>query len=222
MLQPLTAIPPPDQNPSPEILGAPVATVALLVAGSSLAALTWQIVKHFLDGGRVRVYLNAASLEPELMLTTNESGRFALGLGTTAKRPPRARLELAQLVVENPWKVPVTIYSPGLFYKGSGRTKHAVTPRLIATGETMGSGHAITDTLVRTQPYDRVTFLLAYWSVVPGAFSDNDLEKIDLRGYVGVAGRTMRPQLSSRKLRWTIDRDAYTTLEGPRNFLPTQ
>ena len=202
-----------------------MATVALFVAGISLlvalAALVWQIVKHFLDGGRVKVYLNTAVLEPEFMIATNLSGRFAYRGKDNGRSVTYGRaLELAQLVVENPGKVPVTVYSPGLYYKGADRTKHRVTPRMISTEETLGADRAITDMVVRIEPYDRVTFLLDYWSVVPSAFKDNDLEEIHLRGYVGVAGRTKRPQLSSRKLRWRIKRGAYTAIEGTPEFTP--
>ena len=43
---------------------------------------------------------------------------------------------------------------------------------------------------------------------------------IDVRGFVGVAGRTKRLQRSSRKRRWRIRKGAYTAITGAPNFTP--
>ncbi|NGN95315.1 hypothetical protein G5C66_21570 [Nocardioides sp. KC13] len=91
---------------TPELFGLPVAVWALVVSllsfGAALFALGWQIIKHFLDGGRVRVYLNAAIWEPGVVLATNHSGRMVLKNNHSAWSVTRGRaLELAQLVVEN-------------------------------------------------------------------------------------------------------------------------
>jgi hypothetical protein len=187
----------------------------------AIVALTWQVIKHFLDSGRVRVYLNTAIWEPGFMLATNRSGRFILKDDTSARQVARGRaLELAQLVVENPGKVPVTIYSPGLAISGDGSKDHSLVPRLFATDASFGPDQAVTDTVVRLDPFARVTFLLDFWSVMPGLVSEAPKGRLFLRGHVGVAGRTKRPQKSSRRKQWRISTGEYTAIEGSPQFTP--
>lgn len=210
---------------APELFGAPVATWALIVSilsfATAMVALGWQIAKHFLDGGRVRVYLNTAIWEPEFMLMTNRSGRFALQNDGHAHSVTHGRaLELAQLVVENPGRVPVTIYSPGLSVSGHGKKDHSIVPRMFQTKGAFGPEEAVSDTVVRLEPYGRVTFLLDYWSVIPSLLKEAPKGRVVVRGYVGVAGRTKRPQMSTWKLRWQIDRGTYTAIEGSPKFTP--
>ncbi len=211
--------------PSPEMFGAPVATWALMISLLSFAiaivALVWQVTKHFLDGGRVKVYLNTAVWEPEFMLATNRSGRFALKNDNVARSALHGRaLELAQLVVENPGRVPVTIYSPGLSISGGGKKDHSLVPRMFGTEDSFGPDRAVTDTVVRIEPYGRVTFLLDYWSVMPGLLREAPKGRVFMRGFVGVAGRTKRPQKSSWRRRWRINEGAYTAIEGSPDFTP--
>lgn len=210
---------------SAELLGAPTAVwalwISLLSFGIAASALGWQIIKHFLDGGRVRVYLNTAVLEPDFMLATNPSGYFVIENNGPARSVTHGRaIELAQLVVENPGKVPVTIYSPGLYFSGHGKKRHMISPRRFQTEESYGSDQAIMDSKVRIEPYDRVTFLLDYWSVIPGIFKQTPKRSVALRGYVGVAGRSKRPQRSSWKLRWRIKSGMYTAIIGSPKFTP--
>lgn len=209
----------------PDLLGTPVEVWALgaslLSLPIALGALGWQVAKHFLDGGRVKVYLNTAIWEPEFKLASNRSGKFQLQDDDSARRVTHGRaLELAQLVVENPGRIPVTIYSPGLSISGHGKRNHSLVPRMFSTGEAFGPDSAVTDTVVRLDPYARVTFLLDYWSVVPSLLKDAPKDRVFLRGYVGVAGRTKRPQKSTRRLRWQIERGTYTAIQGPPAFTP--
>lgn len=211
-------------NPT-ELFGMPVATWALIVSilsfGIALVALGWQVVKHFLDGGRVRVYLNAAAWEPEHMLATNRSGRQLLNAESPGKGVTHGRaLELAQLVVENPGKIPVTVYSPGLSITGHEKKNYTLVPRLFATERSFGPDQAVTDTVVRLEPYARVTFLLDYWSVIPDVLKEAPKNRVFLRGHVGVAGRTKRPQRSSRRLQWRVEQGDYTAIAGSPDFTP--
>lgn len=210
---------------TPHLLDVPVAIWALGVSLVSLliafAALGWQVAKHFLDGGRVKVYLNTAIWEPGFRLTTNRSGKFKLQDDSSARSVMVGRaLELAQLVVENPGRVPVTIYGPGLSISGHGKKDHSLVPQMFSTGEMFGSESGVTDTVVRLDPYARVTFLLDYWSVVPSLLKGTQHDRVFLRGHVSVAGRTKRPQKSSRRLRWRIERGKYTAIEGSPAFTP--
>ncbi|VXC18330.1 conserved hypothetical protein [Microbacterium sp. 8M] len=210
----------------PEFLGVPLAVwafgVSLLSFLIALSALCWQVTKHFLDGGRVKVYLNTAILYPEYMIATNRSGKHALKNEHPAEEVTRRgkALELAQLVVENPGRTAVTIYSPGLQFSGHGKKNHTVVPRMFETDGTFGPDEAITDTVVRLEPYARVTFLLDYWSSVPGLMKKAPKGYVDIRGRVSVAGRTNRPQRSSYRKRWRIRRGMYTAIEGSPDFTP--
>jgi hypothetical protein len=207
------------------LFGAPLATWALIISLLSfviaIVALAWQVTKHFLDGGRVKVYLNTAIWEPEFMLATNQSGQFMLQNDNSARSVIQGRaLELAQLVVENPGRVPVTIYYPGLSIDGHGKKKHSLVPRMFEVGDSFGADRAVTDTTVRIEPYGRVTFLLDYWAVTPALLEDAPSGRIFVRGFVALAGRKKRPQKSPRRLRWRIDRGTYTAIAGSPNFTP--
>ncbi|WP_108250402.1 hypothetical protein [Planctomonas deserti] len=195
--------------------------VSLLSFLIALVALGWQVFKHFLDGGRVKVYLNTAILEPEFMLAVNRSGRFALRDDSVARSVKYGKaLEVAQLVVENPGRVPVTVYSPGLSISGHGKKDHSLVPRMFATGASFGPDEAIKDTVVRVEPYGRVTFLLDHWSVLPGLLSAAPRRRVVVRGFVGVAGRTNRPQKSSWSRRWRLRKGVYTAIKGSPEFTP--
>jgi hypothetical protein len=210
---------------APELFDTPVATLALLVALVSLCvalvALAWQVAKHFLDGGRVKVYLNTAVLEPGYMVATMRSGKFILSDERAASNVPKGRaLEVAQLVVENPGRIPVTIYSPGLVVSGDGKKGHTFTPRMFDPDGDFGADQAVTKSVIRLESYGRVTFLLDYWSVMPGVLEEAPRKKVALRGFVSVAGRTKRPQKSSWRRRWIIGKSDYTAIPGSPKFTP--
>jgi hypothetical protein len=216
---------------TPELFGFPIATLAFCVAGAgfllSLVALGWQVAKHVLDGGRVKVYLNAAIWEPDVMIDTNRSGRWKLQAERYRRAGPE-NFEAAQLVVENPGRTAITVYSPGLAIKGGNELrdshqkpvsppkrkrahKHTISPRTFEGGD-FGADSASTESVVRLEPYSRVTFLFDYWSIVPGLLSTAGARGITLRGFVSVAGRTKRPQKSSWRLRWRIKQGAWTSV----------
>ncbi|WAC55162.1 hypothetical protein [Gordonia sp. SL306] len=217
--------PVPTPASGPELLEVPVAVwafgVSLLSFVIALAALGWQIAKHFLDGGRVKVFLNTAIWEPEVSLYTITNGKFGFPDDDTARSATDGKgLELAQLVVENPGRVPVTVHSPGIYITGHGKKNHSISPRSFSTGDSFGHDRSTTERTVRLEPYARTTFLLDYWSIVPNLFGDTSVDHIVLRGQVGVAGRSNRPQRSKWRRRWTIARGSYTAIGGPPSFTP--
>lgn len=208
-----------------DLLGVPDAVwalgVSLLSLLIALGALGWQVAKHYLDGGRVRVYLNTAIWEPGIKLITNRSGKLTLKADDDARSVTHGRaLELAQFVVENPGRTAVTIYSPGLSIGGHGKNHHSLVPRMFSTDGSFGPDDAVTDTVVRLEPYARVTFLMDYWSVMPAILKEAPKDHVFVRGFVGVAGRTRRPQMSSRGLRWRIGRGAYTAIQDSPRLTP--
>jgi hypothetical protein len=188
--------------PSPELFGAPVATWALAVSllsfGIVQVALGWHVTRHFLDGGRGKVYLNTAVLEPEFMLATSRSGRFALQNDNAACSVTHGQaLELSQLVEENPGRACVTVYLPGLSISGHGKKKHSLVLRMFATEASFGPDKTVADTVARLEPDGRVAFHLDYWSVIPSLLKEAPRGTVFVQRFVGVAGRTKRPQKSS-------------------------
>jgi len=208
-------------NSTPELFGMPVAVLALIVAGAgflvSFIALGWQISKHMLDGGRVRVYLNAATWEPDVKLTTNNTGKWKMAAGEFG-RIAKENIELAQLVVENPGRTAITIHRPSLAISTRGKKEYFVTPRMFKL-ENYGSDTATAETVVRINPYDRVTFLLDYWSVIHSQLADSRNMHIKMRGSVLVAGRK-RPRRSPRRLTWKLPKGAWTAYSDAKILSP--
>lgn len=220
-----TPVPSPAPTNPPELFDVPLAMwafgVSLLSLAIAVAAIGWQVAKHFLDGGRVKVYLNTAIWQPEVSLFTVTNGKFGMPNDGAARAVTHGRgLELAQLVVENPGRIPITIHSPSLFITGHGKKNHSIGPQTFSTGETFGHEQATTGRTIRLEPYARVTYLLDYWRSVPGLLKDAPRDHIFLRGQVGVAGRTNRPQRSSRRRRWKVERGDYTAIDGSPAFTP--
>ncbi|TJZ55882.1 hypothetical protein FCH28_11395 [Streptomyces piniterrae] len=184
---------------------------------ASITTLSWQIAKHMLDGGRARVYLNAAIWEPGVKLLVNRTGKWETHTRDFEHASPE-NIEVAQLVVENPGRTPITVYNPALIISGSGRRNHAISPRMFKAS-LFGHETPATETLVRIDPYDRVTFLLDYWSVLPALLEGARKSKIRLRGGVCVAGRK-RPRKSSRYLAWIIPRGSWTANKGVTEISP--
>lgn len=207
-------------NTTPELFGIPVAVLALIFAGAgfliSVFAVGWQVAKHLLDGGRVKVQLNAASWEPGFMLLVERSGRWSLNANGQNIGPDR--IEVAQLVVENPGRTPVTIYSPGIAIDGDGTKHHQISPRMFELPD-MGSDSAVRKTVLRIEPYDRVTFLLDYWSVIPGLKENSGKRGFTLRGVVAVAGK-LKPRKSPRRRAWQIGPDAWTSYRNMDEISP--
>ncbi|WP_159393231.1 DUF485 domain-containing protein [Streptomyces rimosus] len=206
---------------APDLFGTPVAVLTFIVVGLgfivSVFTLCWQMAKHVLDGGRLRIYLNAAIWEPTLKLTTNRSGKWEIGKSGLGSISPE-NIEVAQLVVENPGRTPVTIYNPGVSITGTAKRKYSLSPRMFALSS-QGPDSATTETVVRIDPYDRVTFLLDYWSVVPGLLKEAGDSGITIRGSVSVAGRR-RLRKSSYRRAWRIPQGAWTVRKDASSISP--
>lgn len=65
-----------------------------------------------------------------------------------------------------------------------------------------------------------MTFLLDYWSVVTRLLEQAPRQRLAIRGFVSVAGRTRRPQKSSWRLRWRLHRGDYAAIPGSPQFTP--
>lgn len=206
---------------TPELFGTQVAVLAFVVAACgflvSLVALGWQISKHILDGGRVRVYLNPAIWEPGGRMVVNRNGRWPLEQKLIDRMLPE-NFEVAQLVVENPGRTALTIYNPGLAVRGAKFRKYTFVPRFFKL-TTFGSENTNSDSTVRIDPYDRVIFLMDYWPMVSKLLDEAKGGRICLRGNVSVAGRKSSRR-SSRHLAWSIPRGSWTSLAGLTEISP--
>lgn len=190
---------------APDTFGRAIAASALFI---SLLTLAWQWTKHVLDGGRVRVYLNPAVLQPTLSTYAVNTGGKLGGALSSERGISVENIELAELIVENPGREAVTIHQPVLAIRDHGRHRFAVTPRMIDF-PSAGGGSATNRHVVRLEPYDRVTFLLDVWSAVPAFASRVKGPEMVIRGGVSVAGRK-RPSESSKRLSWKISRTSWT------------
>lgn len=208
---------------TPAVFGLPIAELALLIAGASflvsVIALVWQVAKHLLDGGRVRVQLNPAIWEPGVKLVTNRDGRFPmpdlLKVFGTSVMPEY--FEVAQLVVENPGRIAVTVSAPSLRVGGTGQKRYSVTPRMFAVPG-MGEDTAVKDTVYRIEPYDRVTFIFDIWPSLT-RLRNNVARTITLRGAIQVPGRR-NLRLSSWGTAWRVPPECWTLREGLSEISP--
>ncbi|MGQ4421705.1 hypothetical protein ACN6LL_006917 [Streptomyces violaceoruber] len=205
---------------SPEVVGIPVATLALVVASLSLvvalSALGWQIAKHLLDGGRVKIYLNSAVWEPELRLLVDRSGKWNTTAGTGHIVPEN--IEIAQLVVENPGRIAITVYSPSLAITGTKNKDYTVAPRALSLKH-FDADSTAPQYPIRIDPYDRVTFALDYWSIIPRLLAEADGSHIEIRGCISRAGAS-QPRKSSKRLAWRIPQGAWTSRTDIQKISP--
>lgn len=203
------------EDSSLDVLALVIACIGVAMAAGSLL---WQVLKHFLDGGRVKVQLNIGAWHPDRVLWTNHEGRLKLEYEDVRKRGLEY-FEVGQLVIENPTRTPVTIHSSGLFFSGTGHKNHTSVPVTFEAGD-LGADKPTTDQVVRLEPYDRVSYLFEFWPQVQHAFTRTDAEEIQVRGYTRIAGRGRKAHKSSRHKRWRVNRNDFTALEGLHKVAP--
>lgn len=155
--------------------------------------------------GRAMVLLKLAGFEPMRgALNTTEEGKF--------KRQGNESpfMELAQIVVENPGRFPVTLRKVTLRVYGTSVKKRTVTPRVFKLTN-MWSDSAATDTYKRLGSYDHVTYLMDFWSIVDSEFKKDDtLHKLTIRAEVEIAGHR---RVFRSKAKWVFYSDTLSALE---------
>uniref|UniRef100_UPI001F344624 hypothetical protein n=1 Tax=Streptomyces sp. NRRL F-6674 TaxID=1463877 RepID=UPI001F344624 len=137
----------------------------------------------------------------------NRSGEWGIdteGLG----KPGDENLELAQLVVENPGRTAITVYTPSLAIMGTDKPDYTICPRFFELKE-FGADSSTSETSVRIDPYDRVTFLLDLWSVIPRVLREANGGNVQIRGCVLVAGRA-KPCKSPKRRAWKVTPETWT------------
>lgn len=154
---------------------------------AAVGALSWQIAAFFLSGGRVKVELILAELVPYAgisMLTTRDGGVRSMPSDPASRLGPG--IELAQVLVENPGRLAVTITRVELEIVGATEKGYFVTPRLFAVPNIDAS--SATRTHLRLEPYEQASFLLDFWSVIEQERVKGAEGQIQVRARVKIAG----------------------------------
>ncbi|TFC83325.1 hypothetical protein E3T23_02860 [Cryobacterium cheniae] len=136
----------------------------------------------------------------------------------TERRPapdPAAVMELAEIIVENKGRSPVTVLEIGFEWKGERRgafrrrVVHHATPRIFSL-RNYGDRKYIEKSEVRLEPYDGVSMLFDLWTLFePGRVSPGHVRK--LRASVRVSGKSWKSR-SSRRKQWKIPDSAVSSI----------
>ena len=195
---------------------------AWLALGLAIVSILTQLGTRYLDGGRIRVRLNPAFVDAGSGgIVTITSGIWPVEpehYGRAGARPqPENIIELAEVIVENRGRLPVTVHEIGLTWtgvRGQGSTRqahHHVIPRYFKI-ESSGERRYIDEDEVRLEPYDRVSYLLDYWALLePDRKSLGGIRTV--RASAQVAGRRS-PTKSSRGWQWVIPDGAVSAFRG--------
>ncbi|CAM2973853.1 hypothetical protein PRAC110570_09210 [Propionibacterium acidifaciens] len=201
-----------------QYISAILSLVSLVVA---IVALTWQF---HLDRGKVHVSLNSAIIDQYGAMAVNESGSFGFDMdsevahGLPKKVLKGTALEVAQLVIENPGRTPVTIYSPGLSVKGVRSKNYQMTPRTIQENNGRNTPCFALDLTLRLEPYERTTLLFDYWNQILKLIKEAKGNSISIRGCVRVAGHPKKLYRSSHRKKWVLHRGDYSSLKGDEKY----
>jgi hypothetical protein len=204
----------------------PTAWIALTL---SIIGILVTVVLRYLDGPRVRVRVRPVLFNVGLGHTvTYHGGQWPIPTmserGALKKPDPGEVIELAEILIENTGRNPVTVYEVGFRWLGQRRkgqwwrrrVHHSSVPTPIRPPNQEGPFYADGDQF-RLEPSDVVSVLVNYWDLVR-SHRPNPKGHIELRAAVRVAGRR-RLKLSPRKTRWRITDDAVTSV-GKSKTLP--
>lgn len=215
---------------APEVADVAPADVAAWIAlALSVIGLLISVLLRYLDGPRARIRLRAVLFDVGFGPTTTFN-KGAWPIPTKEGEAPRAVppmgdvVELAEIVLENVGRHPMTVYDVGFSWKGlrpkwwRPRVRHSVTPLPLLPQQKNEEKYSAGDRF-RIEPADMVHLLVDYWSIVRRS-RPNRRGVIKLRAQARVAGRR-RPRRSSRRLRWVI-RDGMNTVIGGGALVPAR
>lgn len=205
----------------------PTAWIALIL---SIVGILVTVVLRYLDGPRVRVRVRPVLFNVGLVghTVTYHGGQWPIPAmseaGALKKPDPGEVIELAEIVIENTGRNPMTVYEIGFRWFGKKkrdqwwqrRVRHSSVPTPIRPPNQEGPFYADGDQF-RLEPNDVVSVLVNYWDLVR-SHRPSPMGVIELRAAVRVAGRR-RVKLSTRKTRWRITDDAVTSV-GTSKTLP--
>ena len=198
----------------------PTATDIVAWAGLALAAISVaaQFLARYLDGGRARVRL-VHVLRDDVGVFTLDSGQWPVpktAIRGDAARDPSAYVEMAEVIVENKGRHPITVYQIGFQWRGERsrwykrRAVHHAIPRIFKM-EGFGERSYLDVTEARIEPADRISVLFDYWSLLPADRASIGGRR-KLRATAHVAGRARRT-LSSRRRQWVIPDSAVSGIK---------
>ncbi|WP_313356206.1 hypothetical protein [Microbacterium sp.] len=208
---------------APSVAGVAPADVAAWIAlALSVIGLLVSVVLRYLDGPRARIRLRAVLFDVSFGPTTTYN-KGAWPIPTNDGDRPRSVpafgdvVEVAEIVLENVGRHPMTVYDVGFSWKGARpkwwmpRVKHSATPRPLLPQQADEEKFSAGDRF-RIEPADMVHLLVDYWGIVQRS-RPNRHGVIKLRAHAQVAGRR-RPRRSSLRLRWAIRDDTNTAIGG--------
>jgi len=193
------------------------AWLALLLAIMSIAA---QFLARHLDGGRIQVHMQHVLLDDFGTIYTLHTGRWPMKRSEIVGNPnldPSDHIELAEVVVANKGRNPVTVHDIGLVWRTAPTRKHPfgqrhhIVPRTVRI-EDRGQHQYLDVKDFRLEPADRMSMLFDYWAALdPDRKSARGALRI--RASAQVAGRR-RSTKSPRRLRWVIKDTAVSGVSG--------
>lgn len=216
-----TTTPAPSPTGATDLPGSPFDPTAVIALILSIVGLLVTILLRYLDGPRVRIVVRPVLLGVGGGGTlTYFGGKWPIppsSIGAKRQLPRYGEVvELAEIVIENAGRHPMTVYEVGFRWFGGRRhwwrrrVRHSVVPTPIRPPWITDPRTYATGDRFRIEPSDVTTVLVDYWSVVR-ANRPSPRGAIKLRGGVRVAGRRRMKQ-SSKKARWHIGDNAATSI----------
>jgi hypothetical protein len=138
-------------------------------------------------------------------------------LRETTPRDSSTYVEMAEIVVENKGRHPITVYQIGFRWKGKRpkwykrRPTHHTVPRVFKL-DGFGDRVYLDVRELRLEPADRMSMLFDYWSILE-VDRESPRHRRRIRASAQVAGRA-RPTLSSRRRQWVIPDSAVSGVAG--------
>lgn len=132
------------------------------------------------------------------MLTTRNDGKLSYSKRQSIRLGPG--IELAQIIVENPGRLAVTIIAVELEVIGGTEKDYSVTPRLFTVPHIDTS--SASGTHLRLEPYGQAVFMLDVWSVIEGERVEGAMGTMTVRARVKIAGG--KHYWSAKAVTWTF------------------
>jgi hypothetical protein len=188
------------------VLNLPEITTARLALLISIALALWNLAKHRLEGGRVRI-----RMRPGLHFDHGLSqARTWETVAEHATKRGGWSVEVAVVEVENVGRTAVTISGVGLAFRSRPWWRHKRRTVVPFGREAPG---AMTATSHRLEPFDSATFVFDVWEgLEKGGNLGTPVRPLTVRAITKVAGRR-RLRLSPWRSRWEVT-------EGQEAFIP--
>ena len=194
-------------NPQPQTWDTPSVLISICALAVSLSLAGWQILRYFLDGGRVRVRLRPALLVQEDRLHDRRTWREVL-----ADKPDWGwTFEAAVVEVENLGRTAVTFNLPVI---DLGRRRKLGWRRRTLAASFIPVAHSCQESPRRLEPFDSVFYVFdPWWSLAPSSGARERPERpFRVRVSIRVAGKR-----TARRSAWHL---GWKVKDGQGAFLP--